>query len=50
MPCLGGYSRILSKVNEIRASVKDSLFMNCGDEFQGVSSIRLECWRGARES
>lgn len=34
--CLGGYSRILSKVNEIRAGVKDSLLLNAGDEFQGT--------------
>jgi 2',3'-cyclic-nucleotide 2'-phosphodiesterase (5'-nucleotidase family) len=36
VPCLGGYSRILAEVNEIRASVKDSLMINCGDEFQGT--------------
>lgn len=34
VPCFGGYSRILSRANQIRAQRPDTLFLNAGDEFQ----------------
>lgn len=34
--CYGGYSRVKTIINETRPSHKDSLVLNCGDEFQGT--------------
>ncbi|RDA94786.1 hypothetical protein CP533_4226 [Ophiocordyceps camponoti-saundersi (nom. inval.)] len=39
--CFGGYSRIKTKVNELRAQNPDSLFLNAGDEFQGTLFFTL---------
>lgn len=38
--CFGGYARVKTVVDQIRATVEDSLFLNVGDEFQvSVDSI-----------
>ncbi|RDA88771.1 hypothetical protein CP532_4144 [Ophiocordyceps camponoti-leonardi (nom. inval.)] len=39
--CYGGYSRIKTKVNELRQQNPDSLFLNAGDEFQGTLFFTL---------
>ncbi|RCI09345.1 hypothetical protein L249_3694 [Ophiocordyceps polyrhachis-furcata BCC 54312] len=39
--CYGGYSRIKTRVNELRQQNPDSLFLNAGDEFQGTLFFTL---------
>ncbi|KAJ4412565.1 hypothetical protein N0V85_003658 [Neurospora sp. IMI 360204] len=34
--CYGGYARVKTVIDETRPSHKDSLLLNCGDEFQGT--------------
>ncbi|KAL2866223.1 bifunctional metallophosphatase/5'-nucleotidase [Aspergillus lucknowensis] len=34
--CYGGYARIKTKVDELRAAHPDNLWLNAGDEFQGT--------------
>lgn len=34
--CFGGYARIKTKVDELRAAHPDNLWLNAGDEFQGT--------------
>lgn len=36
VPCFGGYARVLTKVNEIKAQKNNTLFLNAGDEAQGT--------------
>lgn len=42
--CIAGYSRIKQKVNELRQSLRDPVFLNAGDEFQvcPISSFLYE--------
>jgi 2',3'-cyclic-nucleotide 2'-phosphodiesterase (5'-nucleotidase family) len=34
--CFGGAARLLSKINEVKESVNDSIVLNAGDEWQGT--------------
>jgi len=42
--CYGGYARLKTKIDELRATYDDSLVLNAGDEFQ-VSECIVRCGR-----
>lgn len=39
--CISGYARIKQKVDELRESLRDPVFLNAGDEFQVGSSSAI---------